>query len=152
MLLSNWHALRSILRFTNREASRPDHRSAELRTRYLALDRRDAWRHVQACIEQFDRQWQMLEETVASGQIHLTRKVLLRWFTSDVSVTLWQADEKRVAVDVSSASRIGRMDFGQNARNVRDFYRSLEMYLRLLPAPGETTRKRIRPVPRRAVH
>jgi len=151
MSLWNWHALRSILTFTNREASRSDHPSAELRTRFLAMDRRSAWRHVQTCIEQLGRHWRIEEETPSSGQFHLTRKTLLRWFTSDVAVSLYQADDRRVGVELISSSRIGLIDFGQNARNIRDFYRALEAYLRFLPAPGETGQKRFRPVPRRAV-
>ncbi|MDD4890100.1 MAG: DUF1499 domain-containing protein [Phycisphaerae bacterium] len=139
MSLSSWHALRSIARFSNREASRADHESPDLRTRFLVLSRRAAWRHVQACIEGMAENgggWQLEEEAPASGQFQLSRRTGGRWFASDVTVNLWRADDRRVAVDVVSASRVGRVDFGQNARNIRDFYRALEGYLQKLPADG----------------
>ena len=136
MSLLKCHALRSLLNFTNREATRPDHFIDDLRTRFLVLSRSAAWRHVQACIEGLGRQWRIEEETPGSGQFRLSRRVL-RAFVSDVTVALWPADDRRVAVDVVSSSRVGRVDFGQNARNIRDFYRSLEAYLQKLPESGE---------------
>ena len=139
MSLLSWHALRSIVRFSSREATRPDHDLPDLRTRYLALPRRLAWRYVLSSIEALAERgrWRLEDESAASGQVHLTVGGRLRWCVCDVRVSLWPADERRVAVDVSSSSRGGGIDFGQNARNIRDFYRSLEAYLSHLPADGK---------------
>lgn len=141
--MSLWrsHTLRSILRFASRESTRPDHDCPDLRTRFLVLSRRAAWRHIQACIEsltQTRRDWTLEEETPASGQFELSRTPWLRWRASSITVGLWRADDRRVAVDVVSTSRFGRVDFGRNARNIRDFYRALEAYLQRLPADGNS--------------
>lgn len=136
MALSDWHALRSILRFENRAASASGHACGDLRTRYLVMERHDAWREVRKCIERLDDRWRIEDETPSAGQIRLSRKSRLRMFTDDVTVQLWPADDGRVGIDVTSSSRIGRIDFGQNARNVRDFYRALEASLQELPEPG----------------
>jgi len=128
------HTLQSILRFTIRAATRPQHRSVDLRTRFLVMDLPTAWRHVQTCIERLGRPWRIDEETPASRTFHLVRKARLRFFWEDVKVSLWPADDRRVGVDAISTSRAGRIDFGQNARNIREFYRALEAYLQCLPS------------------
>jgi uncharacterized protein (DUF1499 family) len=38
--------------------------------------------------------------------------------------------EEGVAVEVRSASRVGRGDFGQNARNIRGFFDALDQEMR----------------------
>lgn len=146
MSLLSWHALRSIVRFSSREATRPDHELPDLRTRYLALPRRLAWRYVLSSVEARASRggWTLEDESASSGQVHLTVRGRLRWCVCDVRVSLWPADERRIAVDVTSSSRGGGIDFGQNARNIRDFYRSLEMWLQHLPADGNPKASGIR--------
>jgi hypothetical protein len=128
----DWHALRSIVRRTNREATRPDHELADLRTRFLPLRPEEAWRHVQSAVDRLANNgggWSVEEESPDGDQVRLVRRRMLRFSVSDVTVSLWPMDSPAgplVAVDVVSVGRGGPIDFGQNARNVRDFYRALE--------------------------
>ncbi len=128
-----WHAMHSILRFSNRASNSADHPCPQLRTRFVPLPPGEAWRVVRLCVEQLDDRWALVDETPGSGHLRLTRKSGLRMFTNDVSVSLWPTGDGRVGIDVTSSSRLGRVDFGQNARNIRDFYRALEASLQSLP-------------------
>ena len=140
-------AWRPIARLTGRaEASRPDHPSPALRTRFLVMPSRLAWRYVQSCIERLVQQagWKLEEESPLANQFQLVRRSVWRWFTCDVTVSLWPVDGKlegiaggpanRVGVDVTSTSRGGPIDFAQNARNIRDFYRALEIAVQQSPS------------------
>jgi hypothetical protein len=136
---ADWHTLRSILRMSNRAETRPEHPSVDLRTRFLVMDPPEADGHVRTCIERLGNRWQLVEAAVGGGVFQLTRRTALRFYIDDVKVTLWPAEDSdppRVGVDLLSTSRLGRCDFGQNARNIRDFYRSLEAYLRHVPEPS----------------
>lgn len=128
---SNWHALRSIVRRTSREATRPDHDLPDLRTRFLRLPRKLASRQVQSAIEKLGQSgggWRIDDDCCPTGPFHMVRSRLLRWCVSDVTIWLWPVEDRAdvFGVDVVSASRGGIVDFGQNARNIRDFYRALE--------------------------
>jgi hypothetical protein len=49
-------------------------------------------------------------------------------FTDDLQVRLRQYAENRVAVDVKSASRVGKSDFGENRRHIRQFLAALDKH------------------------
>jgi len=49
-------------------------------------------------------------------------------FKDDVSVRIWREGE-RTRVSVRSRSRIGKADFGQNARNIRELLAALDREL-----------------------
>ncbi|MCG3181120.1 MAG: hypothetical protein BIFFINMI_03494 [Phycisphaerae bacterium] len=135
MAWADCHSLRSVLTLNNRAATRPDHPCADLRTRYLVMDRPRAWRCVQTCIERLGKRWRIEDETPASGTFHMACRSRWRMFTDDVKVSLWPAEagSGSIAVDLMSSSRTGRCDFGRCARNIVDFYRALEAYLQLVP-------------------
>ncbi len=50
-------------------------------------------------------------------------------FTDDLTIRI-RPEGGRTRVDVRSASRVGKWDFGQNARNVREFLAALDAELR----------------------
>jgi uncharacterized protein (DUF1499 family) len=57
--------------------------------------------------------------------VHTTRAFR---FKDDVSVRIWREGE-RTRVSVRSKSRIGKGDFGQNARNIRELLAALDREL-----------------------
>ena len=57
--------------------------------------------------------------------VHTTR--VFR-FKDDVSVRIWREGERK-RVSVRSRSRIGKADFGQNARNIRELLAALDREL-----------------------
>ncbi len=47
-------------------------------------------------------------------------------FTDDLQVEIKKIDEKSVQIDVRSQSRVGKSDFGENARHVRKLLNALD--------------------------
>lgn len=69
--------------------------------------------------------WSLASYRAASGEIRAAATSRVFRFVDDVLITVTRrADETIVAV--RSASRIGRGDFGQNARNIRAFFEELD--------------------------
>lgn len=138
------HALRSLVQWTTRQATRPDHPIDDLRTRFLVTTRAAAWHCVREFAENLPAPWRIdEEEDRTGGSLFLVRRSFA-WFTSRLEVSLWQADDRRVAVDVVSSTREGLIDFGRNARNIRDFYRALEAHLQHgAPTPRDRRRNKL---------
>jgi uncharacterized protein (DUF1499 family) len=77
--------------------------------------------------------------SVKTGTIEATDRTLLVGFTDDVIVRV-EGSPIRARVDVRSASRYGRFDFGQNAARVRRFVAELHARAEAT-APGATSRR-----------
>lgn len=70
-------------------------------------------------------EWRVVAEgapqgTRQPGEIEAIEKTLIMGFTDDIAIRV-SADGKRSRVDVRSAARYGRHDFGRNAERVRAF-------------------------------
>ncbi len=103
-----------------------DHPQAELRPLHLALSVEEAAARVQRGMQRLH--WTEISEQ--SGVI--TAQVTTRWlrFTDDIEVRLEPVADG-VLVQVRSASRVGKGDFGANARHILDLFDTL----RRDPAP-----------------
>ena len=73
--------------------------------------------------------WQMTSYHQEQGEIKAEARTMLLRFIDDVTVRVEERDGITV-VNVRSASRVGRSDFGQNARNVRSFFEELDRQVR----------------------
>ena len=93
------------------------------------------------------RQEPPTSKPVKAGYIEAEDRTLIIGFYDDIVVRV-EGDEKRARLDVRSASRYGRHDFGRNADRVRSILREFVAALeRNVPtAAGERYR---RPVPKR---
>ena len=80
-----------------------------------------------AALHAVDRmpRWTILAYQQESGEIEAEAKSLVFRFVDDVVIRVTSQGASTV-VSVRSASRIGRGDFGQNARNIRAFLRELD--------------------------
>jgi len=58
--------------------------------------------------------------------IHATRQTRLFRFVDDVQIQVTKKGEREVTVNLRSASRVGKGDLGQNARNIREFLNEFE--------------------------
>lgn len=72
--------------------------------------------------------WRVVVADQAALEIRAEAVTWLFRFTHDVTITV-APYEDRAVVSVRSASRITHADLGQNARNVRAFFRSLDRHL-----------------------
>lgn len=61
-----------------------------------------------------------------ASTITATRETRLMGFVDDMTVTVSPVTEFVTEVNVKSASRVGKGDFGQNARNIEDYLGALD--------------------------
>ncbi len=73
--------------------------------------------------------WQTILSRPERGEITAEARTRLLRFVDDVMVRMEERDGMTI-VNVRSASRVGRGDFGQNARNVRSFFEELDRQVR----------------------
>lgn len=69
--------------------------------------------------------WAIVSENRQSGQIEATATTALFGFKDDVVIRL-RADNGRTRVDMRSASRVGRTDFGVNAARIDAYFDKLK--------------------------
>ncbi len=109
----------------NNAETRPDHADPSLRTRTYTLDYDVFFSRVLKVIEGLPR-WEVVQSDREMGAIQATRQTRLFRFIDDVHVQMTKKGEEEVTVNLRSASRVGKGDFGQNARNIRELLKSLE--------------------------
>jgi uncharacterized protein (DUF1499 family) len=72
--------------------------------------------------------WTLVSSRSEQGEIRAEATTRLFRFVDDVVVRVTE-EGGRTAVNVRSASRVGRGDLGQNARNIRAFFLELDRQL-----------------------
>jgi len=78
--------------------------------------------------------WSLVSSRPETGEIRVEAKTLMLRFVDDILIRVTAGGETAV-VAVRSASRIGRGDFGQNARNIRAFFDELDRQLTRASTP-----------------
>lgn len=76
--------------------------------------------------------WSLVGYDENQGEIQAESRTALWRFVDDVRVRV-RSGEGGTVVDVRSASRVGRGDFGQNARRIRGFLEELDRQLATPP-------------------
>ncbi len=115
----------------NRAETQVDHADPSLKTRNYALQTDVLFATVLEAIKTLPR-WQVVSQDLKKGEIIATRTSRLFRFVDDVQIQVLEKTEREIAIDLRSASRVGKGDFGQNARNIRDFLTALDQKLALL--------------------
>jgi hypothetical protein len=72
------------------------------------------------------RRWEILEADDTEGIIRGVAHGRVARFTSNVTVRILLDPDAQTRVDMLSASRVGRADFGVNARRIHRFFRGLD--------------------------
>ncbi|HEX2091000.1 MAG TPA: DUF1499 domain-containing protein [Longimicrobiaceae bacterium] len=109
--------------FTDPEAGNP-----RLRGRRYAVPFAEVWRAALAEVESL-RGWTLLEARAQEGEIHAEARTPVWRFTDDVWIRLSLDTHGLTRVDMVSASRSGRGDFGANARRIARFLHGLDRRL-----------------------
>lgn len=73
--------------------------------------------------------WSIEQADTATRTIQAQAKTKLLGFTDDVTIKVEPVTEFVTRVHVRSASRVGKGDFGQNARNIKAFFAELDRRL-----------------------
>lgn len=77
--------------------------------------------------------WTIVSHDEGKGEIRAEATTRLLRFVDDVRIRI-ETKDGVAAVNVRSASRVGRGDFGQNERNIRAFFAELDRQLRGNPS------------------
>jgi hypothetical protein len=117
----------------NRIATAPDHWDPRLRGRTYAIPFEQVWQAALHLASGGLRRWHMVHSDDYEGIINAEAKTLFLRFVDDVEIRVWLDDDAQTRVDLVSASRKGKADFGTNARRIARFLRALDKRL-LTPA------------------
>ena len=97
----------------------------------LDLDADEAWQIVQKAVAA--RKWQVVDQVTPGGRIGIGHidaidKTLLMGFPQDVTIRV-RPLAGQTRIDIRSASRFGRHDFGVNAQRIQRFAQELQTQL-----------------------
>ncbi len=102
--------------------------NAELKTRRYQTDlsaASEAVKKIIPTLSSWGLKWKLTESETRNDSAIIKAEVPVVMFTDDLEVKLVQK-ENEVIVNVRSASRIGKSDFGENARHIRKFLSALD--------------------------
>jgi uncharacterized protein (DUF1499 family) len=105
----------------------PDGGAKDLKTRFYKADPATVRKTVQDVIPQlstYGSGWKIVNDKTGAENV-ITAEVPVVFFTDDLTVTI-KENEDETRVDVRSASRVGKSDFGENARHVRQLLAALD--------------------------
>jgi uncharacterized protein (DUF1499 family) len=97
----------------------------EIQPLYYTADPRRVFDESVSSVKELER-WELVKSDVATRKIEATSTTRVFKFVDDVTITVQPVTEFVTRVDVHSRSRVGKGDFGQNARNIEAFYGELE--------------------------
>ncbi len=125
MLNGIWRALT-----TNSAQTRESAEDPRLRGRTYLVPFATVWDEILGMIESHPR-WRLIRADEGKGLIHAEARTRVFRFVDDVRFKLKLDQNALTRVDMWSASRVGRGDFGTNARRISRFYRELDRRLGL---------------------
>lgn len=108
----------------------PDGGAKGLKTRFYTKDLSTVRRAVRDLIPKlstYGSNWKISGETENADVYSVKAEVPVVFFVDDLEVKIQKADNlHETRVDVVSKSRVGKSDFGENARHVRKFLNALD--------------------------
>lgn len=111
----------------------PNNPEAFFRPRRYAKAKEEVAGAVQELLKSLNR-WKVVEYRGNQGRIHATHTTRLLRFVDDVNIYVVQGLDGVTKLEVVSQSRVGKGDFGQNKRNIRELLTALDDKLPSLPA------------------
>ncbi len=111
---------------TNHAQTSPAHSDPTLRTRHISRSYVAVFETALEVARTLPR-WKIVGHDKASGWIQVERRTRVFKFVDDIRIQITEEEEEgTVALDIASQSRVGSGDFGQNARNIREFLAALD--------------------------
>lgn len=112
----------------------------EVQPHYYTADPQRVFEEARAGVQSLE-QWTLVSEDSAAHTLQAERETSVFGFVDDVSVTIDPITEFVTRVHVKSASRVGKGDFGQNARNIEEFLAELDRRLGAVKFDPDKLRK-----------
>jgi len=113
-----------------RAYTEPDSEDPRLRGRSYAVPFARVWR---AALDEIAarRRWTLVDADPKSGEIVAEARTQVWKFTDDIWIRISLDENGLTRVDMASTSRVGRMDFGVNARRIVRFLQALDRRLKI---------------------
>lgn len=106
----------------------PSATDARLRTRHYPLALETVWSSVQR-LARAQPGWTVRLSDPDQGLLEVEARTRLLRFVDDVTIRVRQGSGRRVSVDLTSRSRVGKVDFGANTRRIGRFLAALDAEL-----------------------
>lgn len=74
--------------------------------------------------------WRPARHDIEKGRIDAERQTRLFKFVDDIEIHLFRENSGAIKVNLSSKSRVGKGDFGQNRRNILEFFTAMDQKMR----------------------
>ena len=100
----------------------------EIQPQYYSTDPVRVFEEARASVEEMER-WALVRADTGQRQIEAEATAPVFGFVDDVTIRVEPVTEFVTRVHVKSASRVGKGDFGQNARNIEAFFATLDSRL-----------------------
>jgi uncharacterized protein (DUF1499 family) len=113
----------------NRAVTSPAADDPRLRGRRYAVPFQVVWEHARALVDGGLTGWTLVEADDQAGRLQAETRSRLFRFVDDVVLRIGLDEEGQTRLDAVSASRVGRADLGQNARNIHRLCRALDRTL-----------------------
>ncbi len=126
----------------NKAETRPDHPDPSLKTRTYILPAARLFTALIDVIQTLPR-WKVVHQEAENGEISAERKTRLFGFIDDIKIRLTTTEPGKTTLNIKSASRVGKGDLGQNARNIREIFSALD---HKIGKPSETQPTRAEPL------
>lgn len=120
VLLKSWPIINVVE--TGRTPEYPD-----IQTKQYAASRTQVFDAAMHAVNRMPR-WALVSYQPESGEIRAEATTRVLRFTDDIVIRVTEQGSG-AAVSMRSSSRIGRSDFGQNARTIRAFFTELDRQL-----------------------
>lgn len=100
----------------------------EVQPQYYTTDPQRVFEEATGAVEELGG-WTLANEDTASYLLEAERETNVFGFIDDVTIRVEPVTEFVTRVHVKSTSRVGKGDFGQNARNIEEFFVELDQRL-----------------------
>lgn len=97
----------------------------ELTPQYYSADPDRIFEEAHQVVVDLDR-WEIVGGEVSERRLEAERQTRVFGFVDDVTIRVEPVTEQITRVRLRSASRVGEADFGQNARNIREFLTEID--------------------------
>lgn len=101
---------------------------ADILPQYYSTDPQRVFDESAATVKSL-QDWTVITEDRAALTVKAERKTRLMGFVDDVVIKVEPVTEFATRVHIKSSSRVGKGDFGQNARNIQQFFTELDRRL-----------------------
>ncbi|MGM0555361.1 MAG: DUF1499 domain-containing protein [Myxococcota bacterium] len=97
----------------------------DVQPQYYTTEPRRVFDESVGAVEELE-QWTLVSSDPAQWRIEAERETDVFGFVDDITVTIEPVTEFVTRVNVRSSSRVGKGDFGQNARNIEELFDELD--------------------------